>query len=78
MRHTAQGGTAKHPSLRSDYLGSGQLDAPPPRLTTLRAKRWAQRIREELGKEVSRAARVKVTLPKLKFLENARDGEFDV
>lgn len=47
-------------------MGTGScIDAPPPRLTTKRAERKAQELRDELA-----GKRKPVTLPKLRFLED--------
>jgi hypothetical protein len=46
---------------------SQSYDSPKPRLTTLRAIRKANRMREELSGETAKKARNSVTLPKFSW-----------
>lgn len=50
-------------------------DAPPPRFTTAAQERKAKERRSELDGSAAKAARSKVTLPKLNWL--SRDKEDD-
>ena len=51
--------------------GGYAYDQPPPRLVTLRQKRHEKKIDDVLAGEDIKKEKAKVSLPKLKFMENA-------
>lgn len=50
-----------------DSIGSSNLDAPPPRLMTLRQIRKDKKLKDDLYGETDKIARAKVTLPKFSW-----------
>jgi len=48
-------------------MGSSNLDAPPPKLKSIRQARLDKELKDELYGDAAKAARAKVTLPKFSW-----------
>jgi hypothetical protein len=56
-----------HKPAGGDTMGSSNLDAPPPKLKSIRQARLDEELKDELYGDAAKTARSKVTLPKFSW-----------